>query len=137
MLGNKQLLSVFFIVVVLLGVFFTMGYIVGQNTATVERGERAAAADRPAAAVGAARPERSQNDRLPVPQQPPQEQPRAGRDAGRATSADCAASRRRRCVSASASRARRTDEAVPRPHRGRADVPAGSRAEAARMPTTW
>ncbi len=31
-LGNKQLLSVFFIVVVLLGVFFTMGYIVGRNT---------------------------------------------------------------------------------------------------------
>ena len=32
-LGNKQLLSVFFIVVVLLGVFFTMGYVVGRNTA--------------------------------------------------------------------------------------------------------
>jgi hypothetical protein len=31
-LGNRQLLSVFFIVVVLLGVFFTMGYIVGRNT---------------------------------------------------------------------------------------------------------
>src|ERR1700730_2192384 len=34
-LGNKQLLSAFFIVVVLLGVFFTMGYIIGKNTATV------------------------------------------------------------------------------------------------------
>lgn len=33
-LGNKQLLSVFFIVVVLLGVFFTMGYIVGKNSAS-------------------------------------------------------------------------------------------------------
>lgn len=31
-LGNRQLLSVFFIVVVLLGVFFTMGYILGRNT---------------------------------------------------------------------------------------------------------
>ena len=30
-LGNRQLLSVFFIVVVLFGVFFTMGYIVGRN----------------------------------------------------------------------------------------------------------
>jgi cell division protein FtsN len=30
-LGNKQLLSVLFILVVLLGVFFTMGYIVGRN----------------------------------------------------------------------------------------------------------
>ncbi len=35
-LGNKQLLSVFFVMVVLLGVFFTMGYIVGRNTAEVE-----------------------------------------------------------------------------------------------------
>jgi cell division septation protein DedD len=35
-LGNKQLLSVFFIVVVLLGVFFTMGYIVGRNSAPVD-----------------------------------------------------------------------------------------------------
>jgi len=34
-LGNRQLLSVFFIVVVLLGVFFTMGYIVGRNAAPV------------------------------------------------------------------------------------------------------
>ncbi len=32
-LGNRQLLSVFFIVVVLLGVFFTMGYIVGSRSA--------------------------------------------------------------------------------------------------------
>ncbi|MGH9672311.1 MAG: hypothetical protein ACRD44_03960, partial [Bryobacteraceae bacterium] len=31
-LGNRQLLAVFFIVVVLLGVFFVMGYIVGRNT---------------------------------------------------------------------------------------------------------
>lgn len=31
-LGNKQLLSVFFIVVILLCVFFTMGYIVGRNS---------------------------------------------------------------------------------------------------------
>jgi hypothetical protein len=32
-LGNKQLLSMFFVVVVLLGVFFVMGYIVGRNSA--------------------------------------------------------------------------------------------------------
>ena len=31
-LGNRQLLSVFFILVVLLGIFFTMGYILGRNT---------------------------------------------------------------------------------------------------------
>jgi cell division septation protein DedD len=34
-LGNRQLLSVFFIVVILLGVFFTMGYIVGRNANAV------------------------------------------------------------------------------------------------------
>jgi hypothetical protein len=34
-LGNRQLLSVFFIVVILLGVFFTMGYIVGRNSPSV------------------------------------------------------------------------------------------------------
>ncbi|MCC6862224.1 MAG: SPOR domain-containing protein [Bryobacterales bacterium] len=31
-LGNRQLLSVFFIVVILFGVFFSMGYIVGRNS---------------------------------------------------------------------------------------------------------
>ncbi len=36
-LGNRQLISVFLIVVILLGVFFAMGYIVGRNsTPTVE-----------------------------------------------------------------------------------------------------
>jgi cell division septation protein DedD len=40
-LGNKHLLSLFFIVVVLLGVFFAMGYIVGRNSVP-ERTETAA-----------------------------------------------------------------------------------------------
>ncbi|MCI0364063.1 MAG: hypothetical protein L0219_09300, partial [Phycisphaerales bacterium] len=31
-LGNRQLLSGFFIVVILFGVFFTMGYIVGRHS---------------------------------------------------------------------------------------------------------
>jgi cell division septation protein DedD len=31
-LGNRQLLSAFFIVVILFGVFFTMGYVVGRNS---------------------------------------------------------------------------------------------------------
>lgn len=34
-LGNKQLLSMFFIVAALLGVAFTMGYIIGRNTTNV------------------------------------------------------------------------------------------------------
>ncbi len=36
-LGNRQLLSVLFILVVLLGVFFTMGYIVGRNNPSDEK----------------------------------------------------------------------------------------------------
>jgi cell division protein FtsN len=35
-LGNKELLSVLFIVVVLLGVFFAMGYVVGRNSTPVD-----------------------------------------------------------------------------------------------------
>src|ERR1700710_1363059 len=31
-LGNKQLISLFFVVVALCGVFFAMGYIIGRNT---------------------------------------------------------------------------------------------------------
>ena len=42
-LGNRQLLSVFFIVVILLGVFFTMGYIVGRNSPPVVADTNAAA----------------------------------------------------------------------------------------------
>jgi cell division septation protein DedD len=45
-LGNRQLLSVFFIVVILLGVFFTMGYIVGRNSGPVSGPEIAAATAR-------------------------------------------------------------------------------------------
>ena len=40
-LGNKQLLSVFFLVILLLGVFFTMGYVVGKNSTPVEAAGRA------------------------------------------------------------------------------------------------
>jgi cell division septation protein DedD len=34
-LGNKQLLSIFFIVIAMLGVAFTLGYMIGRNTANV------------------------------------------------------------------------------------------------------
>jgi cell division septation protein DedD len=40
-LGNKELLSVLFIVVVLLGVFFAMGYVVGRNSAPVDSARKA------------------------------------------------------------------------------------------------
>ena len=51
-LGNKQLLSAFGIVVILFGVFFTMGYIVGSNSVPSARvdGEAQPAPAQPAAA---------------------------------------------------------------------------------------
>jgi cell division septation protein DedD len=52
-LGNRQLLSVFFIVVVLLGVFFVMGYILGKN-ATNAPGLDVASVRPPATASAAA-----------------------------------------------------------------------------------
>ena len=43
-LGNRQVLSGFFIVVVLFGVFFTMGYIVGRNSAPPRSAQETASA---------------------------------------------------------------------------------------------
>ncbi|HWD99989.1 MAG TPA: SPOR domain-containing protein [Bryobacteraceae bacterium] len=58
-LGNKQLISLFFVVVALCGVCFAMGYIIGRNSS-----KPAAAADAPpAAASAAARPQNSEPPR--------------------------------------------------------------------------
>ena len=47
-LGNRQLISVFLIMVILLGVFFSMGYIVGRNSGPALTADaRAAAASKP------------------------------------------------------------------------------------------
>jgi len=54
-LGNRQLISVFLIVVILLGVFFSMGYIVGRNSASAP--VETARNDRPAARSADAQPE--------------------------------------------------------------------------------
>lgn len=59
-LGNRQLISVFLIVVILLGVFFSMGYIVGRNSAptgtidTARGGKPSDAASNPDSAPAAA-----------------------------------------------------------------------------------
>src|SRR5579863_9140408 len=52
-LGNKQLISLFFVVVALCGVFFAMGYMIGRNTskpatANLESNAQAAAVAAPA-----------------------------------------------------------------------------------------
>jgi cell division septation protein DedD len=59
-LGNRQLLSVFFIVVVLLGVFFTMGYIVGRNSTPLSTEARPGSRESKPLEVESARPLPSQ-----------------------------------------------------------------------------
>ncbi len=65
-LGNRQLLSAFFIIVILFGVFFTMGYVVGRNSGP------AAAAGVPAT-VATNRPEAA-SPAAPPPAAPPKEE---------------------------------------------------------------
>ena len=47
-LGNKQLLSAFFVVVALLGVFFVMGYIIGRNTGAADPSAKKGTSTEPA-----------------------------------------------------------------------------------------
>jgi len=86
-LGNKQLLSGFFIVVILFGVFFTMGYIVGRNSAP---SPKVAAAGEPPASSAAAQPEtrpQSAAGAVIPPQNPPDAAPGAAQPAATETAA--------------------------------------------------
>jgi len=65
-LGNRQLLSAFFIIVILFGVFFTMGYVVGRNSAPT-----AAASPMPAP-VASPRPEAPSSAAAQSPASPSQ-----------------------------------------------------------------
>jgi cell division septation protein DedD len=69
-LGNRQLLSGFFIVVILFGVFFVMGYIVGRNSTPSARVASAEAAVNAAAvpAAAEARPQSAAGAVAPVEQ---------------------------------------------------------------------
>ena len=89
-LGNRQLLSGFFIVVLLFGVAFAMGYIVGRNSTPSQRSQTEAAAGSPvpvpkerpesattsASAAPASTPAPGPADSTP-PQHPPAETPAA------------------------------------------------------------
>jgi hypothetical protein len=87
-LGNRQLLSVFFIVVILLGVFFTMGYIVGRNSGTVTADltpvpgvdARPPATEAPARTPDPAPPPAPSTPTETAPQQPATPLPAAERD---------------------------------------------------------
>ena len=86
LLGNRQLMSVFFIVVILLGVFFAMGYIVGRNSSPVTAPETASRRpDTPKPASVDASPARETPREAPAPAEAPKEtatqQPAATPDA--------------------------------------------------------
>jgi hypothetical protein len=73
-LGNRQLISVFLIVVILLGVFFSMGYIVGRNSSPTggseiaKNGGSKAASDLPADTPPASSPPPSAQASPPPPE---------------------------------------------------------------------
>jgi cell division protein FtsN len=63
LLGNKQLLSIFVIVVILLGVFFTMGYIFGRKSNAPEAASaQAKTAAPPAGQLASQKPESAFGD---------------------------------------------------------------------------
>src|ERR1700704_3985250 len=64
--GNKQLLSGFFIVVLLFAVAFAMGYVVGQNSPRSAKMSEAGVGGSPATSPGDARPPAA-SPRAPVP----------------------------------------------------------------------
>jgi hypothetical protein len=72
--GNRQLLSGFFIVVLLFAVAFAMGYVVGQNSPRSSRLGSETAAAAPPAAGEAARPQPAA-PKVEAPEPPPSQPP--------------------------------------------------------------
>jgi hypothetical protein len=68
-LGNRQLLSGFFIVVILFGLFFTMGYIVGRHSSPAPLNASAAPASQEPASSGTVAPESPAPAAAPAPGQ--------------------------------------------------------------------
>jgi cell division septation protein DedD len=78
-LGNRQLLTVFFITVVLFGVFFAMGYILGRNSTpitsdvvTAKKADKPLVVDSPGRDASSAPPVKTE----PAPAPPPVETPK-------------------------------------------------------------
>jgi cell division septation protein DedD len=87
-LGNRQLLSVFFIVIVLFGLFFVMGYILGRNSgplapeAAVQKTEKPLVVESPGRDTGRqANPARTA-DSPAAPSDNPQPRPEAAKREG-------------------------------------------------------
>jgi hypothetical protein len=86
-LGNRQLLSGFFVVVVLFAVFFVMGYLVGRN-ASPSTTKSAAPAEQPAANPSPTDTHPSASPAAPAAQNPPAAAPQSGSDEQAAASKD-------------------------------------------------
>jgi len=71
-LGNRQLLSAFFIVVILFALFFTMGYIVGRNSAPATMASTAA----PAPSAASAQPSAAGSSAAPPATEAAKESPK-------------------------------------------------------------
>src|SRR6185312_11742731 len=82
--GNKQLLSGFFIVVLLFAVAFAMGYVVGENSRTAKAQTEMAAGGSTPPTVADARPQAASgspaNAAAPAPSQPAETAPPASPD---------------------------------------------------------
>jgi cell division protein FtsN len=76
-LGNRQLLSAFFIIVIMFGVFFTMGYVVGRNSmpGAPSAANTAATTQRPEAASPAPPPQEAAKETPPAETKPVETQP--------------------------------------------------------------
>jgi cell division protein FtsN len=77
-LGNRQLLSAFFIIVIMFGVFFTMGYVVGRNSAppaAASAANTAVTAQRPEAPAPAPPPQQDAKESVPVESKPAETRP--------------------------------------------------------------
>ena len=74
-LGNRQLMSVFFIVVILLGIFFAMGYIVGRNSSPVGPPEVASTRPAPGKSAATDAPASERTTPADAPKETPPRQP--------------------------------------------------------------
>jgi len=72
-LGNKQLISLFFVVVALCGVFFAMGYMIGRNTSKSATASLASNTPAPAAVPNGESPEPQSQDSEPPREAAPAE----------------------------------------------------------------
>jgi len=133
-LGNRQLISVFLIVVILLGVFFSMGYIVGRNSASAAPAETARNDKAPQPETAAPTPDTSAQQPEPAASSQPEAQP-----APTTTQPETAAppeSKPAESKPARAEKAAQEPKPKPAPASPRAATPAPDRASVTGQPSS-